>query len=332
VHYMELFLDAEVKSAICERFDLAAGLDEGDPHFLRRREIRLQRFLGYDYVSAGMPLAMPVTHHLIADTAEHARAGGRSYMEEHRGPITSWAEFESYPWPDVAAIPDEPLVWHQQNLPDDMCLVTNTGAHFCEHLCWLFGYESLCFALHEQRDLVRAMADRLLENVLALTERALQFDRVRAVWGSDDMGFKTQTLISPADMREFVLPGHKAVAEKVHAAGKPYLLHSCGKLTEIMPELLDDVKIDAKHSFEDTIEQVTDAKAEYGDRCALIGGIDVDFLCRADEQAIRERVRRTLDVCQPGGGYFLGSGNSVANYIPVENYLAMMDEGRRYGG
>lgn len=31
----------------------------------------------------------------------------------------------------------------------------------------------------------------------------------------------------------------------------------------------------------------------------------------------------------PGGGYCLGTGNSVANHIPTENYLAMLDEGRR---
>ena len=62
---------------------------------------------------------------------------------------------------------------------------------------------------------------------------------------------------------------------------------------------------------------------------ALLGGIDVDFLCRASEAEIRQRVRETLDECH-SGGYCLGSGNSVANYIPVENYLAMMDEGRRY--
>ena len=64
---------------------------------------------------------------------------------------------------------------------------------------------------------------------------------------------------------------------------------------------------------------------------ALIGGIDVDFLCRHDADAVRKRVRDTLDVCLDGGGYCLGTGNSVANYIPLENYLAMLDEGRRYG-
>jgi uroporphyrinogen decarboxylase len=75
---------------------------------------------------------------------------------------------------------------------------------------------------------------------------------------------------------------------------------------------------------------VIEDKRLYGDRIALLGGIDVDFLCRADEEAIRARVRRTLDACMPGGGYCLGTGNSVANYVPLESYLIMLDEGRRW--
>jgi len=93
----------------------------------------------------------------------------------------------------------------------------------------------------------------------------------------------------------------------------------------------DDVKIDAKHGFEDTIEDVCELKHTLGERIALLGGIDVDFLCRADEAAIRARGRHTLDVCMPGGAYCLGTGNSVTNYIPLDNYLAMLDEGWLYG-
>ena len=128
----------------------------------------------------------------------------------------------------------------------------------------------------------------------------------------------------------FVLPGHKLMAAKTHAAGRLYLLHSRGNLSAIMEDLIEEVRIDAKHSFEDTIEDVMEDKEHYGGRIALLGGIDVDFLCRADEASIRARVRRTLEACHPGGGYLLGSGNSVANYIPLENYLIMLDEGRRF--
>ena len=333
VHNIELWVDTEIQDAICERFDLAGGLSEDDPFFLLKRQIALQRFLGYDYVFTGLEgMDFPLRTLTTEDTAALARTGGRSFQDERRGPITSWEEFETYPWPDPHGASDRILSWYNQNLPDDMTLLPHSRSRFCAHLIALMGYETLCYALFDQRDLVRAIADRLAEIWGVVMGRLVQFERVQALWAGDDMGFKTSTLISPADLREFVLPGHKMLARMVHAAARLYLLHSCGNLREIMPDLLDDVKIDARHSFEDAIQPVADAKADYGDRITLLGGIDVDFLARSDAAAIRKRVRETLDACTPGGGYCLGSGNSVANYVPVENYLVMLDEGRRYGG
>ena len=333
VHHIELFLDGEVQEAVCQRFGLLEGLERSDPHFALRRMIRIQRFLGYDYVRQGADeIDMPLNRAITADTADLQRAGGRAYIDEAKGPITNWDEFERYPWPDPTKLTFDALAWYDRNLPDDMCVIGSGGfAHFAELLTWLMGYETLCYALYDQRDLVRAIVDRLTDLYTVVLRRILEFERVEIIWGSDDMGFKTGPLISPRDLREFVLPGHKKMAEMTHAAEKPYLLHSCGNLATIMEDLIEDVKIDAKHSFEDTIEDVRDLKHRYGDRIALLGGIDLDFLCRADEAAIRARVRDTLDVCQPGGGYCLGTGNSVANYIPLDNYLVMLDEGRRYG-
>ena len=117
-----------------------------------------------------------------------------------------------------------------------------------------------------------------------------------------------------------------------HAHNMPFLLHSCGNLEAIMDDLINDVGIDAKHSFEDIIQPVTEAKSLYGERIALLGGIDVDMLCRSSEAEVRAYTRRVIEVCAPGGGWALGTGNSVANYIPVRNYLAMLDEGRKYRG
>jgi uroporphyrinogen decarboxylase len=330
-HFIELFLDGEVKHELCRRFDLPAGLRKDDPFFEEKREIALNRFLGYDFVLARVPAwEFSRTPLVTADPAGLPHVEGRRYMDEHAGPIMSWADFERFPWPDVAAASDRSLAWYERNLPDDMCIVADSFGYVFEFLCALIGYETLCFKLFEQRDLVAAVAAKLAEIDRAVMVRLKPFKRIRAVWGMDDMGFRTGTMISPADLREFVLPIHTMAAQLAHEAGWLYLLHSCGNLSQIMPDLLDDVKIDAKHSFEDTIEQVTDAKRTFGRRIALLGGIDVDFLCRADEAAIRRRVRETLDQCQPGGGYCLGTGNSVANYIPVDNYLVMLDEGRRY--
>jgi len=333
VHAIELFLDREISDAICERYDLLSDLEHSDAFFEQKREIRVQRFLGYDFVRCGLSdFTMPLSYLQAADTADLQREGGRSFVDEHRGPIATWEEFESYPWPDASSVSTRALEWYEANLPEDMCVIGSGGfAHFAEYVVWLMGYETLCIALFEQRDLVAAIARKLVDMYKVFLRQILSFERVKIIWGSDDMGFRGGTLISPADLREFVLPGHKAMAEMSHAAGRPYLLHSCGNLELIMDDLIDDVGIDAKHSFEDTIERVTEVKATYGRRIGLLGGIDVDFLCRSDEAAVRERVRHTLDVCMRGSGYCLGTGNSVANYIPLDNYLAMLDEGRRFG-
>jgi len=331
-YHIELFLDAEVKQAICDRYGVADDLDPDDEFYDLQREIAINRFVGYDYVRQGVDrLQMPLKHCAADDTADLSREGGREYMEEHKGPITTWEDFENYPWPDPKQATTRALDWYEENLPEDMCIIGSGGfAHFAEHLTWLMGYESLCFSLYDNRGLVGAISKRLTEMYRVVVRRMLEFDRVKMIWGSDDMGFKTATLISPDDLREFVLPGHKLMARMSHEAGRPYLLHSCGNLTAIMDDLIDDIEIDARHSFEDAIEPVTVAVERYGDRIALLGGIDMDFLCRADEEQIRRRVRETLEECTPGGGYCLGSGNSIANYIPLDHYLAMMDEGRRF--
>jgi uroporphyrinogen decarboxylase len=333
VHNIELFLDPEVQQAVCDRYGVGADLDPADPHYAKKRLIAVHAYLGYDFLRCGAEnIDMPMVYHQADDTAELARDGGRAYLDENVGPITTWEEFEKYPWPSPDQVVATSLEWYDKNLPEGMCILAGGGfGHFCEHITWLMGYTTFCEALYEKRDLIKAIFDRVLAINIKAAELMVQFDCVKALWGSDDMGYKGGPLMSPDDLREFVFPGHRFMANIAHRAGRPYLLHSCGNLALVMDDLIDNVGIDAKHSFEDTIERVTEVKHTYGQRVALLGGIDVDFLCRSSEADVRRRTRETLGICMPGGGYCLGTGNSVANYIPLDNYLAMLDEGRKFG-
>ena len=332
VYHRELFQDLEIRDAIAARFDVYDGIDPSDPYCAEKQYVAMQRFCGFDTVRANLDdIVWPMFRHRTDDTADLRRTSGRNYQDEHTGPITSWEQFESYPWPD----PSRPectktLEWYEKNLPDDMCIVSGSMSHFCEHVTWLMGYETFCYALFDQRDLVDAIKEKLVDIYHKTLDQYLGFDRLEIIFASDDMGFKGGLLFSAEDMIELVLKPHKMMAERTHAAGRLYLLHACGNLEDVIDYIVDEVKADGKHSFEDTIEDVRDLKSTYGKKTALIGGIDVDFLCRAEEASIRSRVRETLDICQPGGGYCLGTGNSVANYIPLDNYLAMVDEGRLY--
>jgi uroporphyrinogen decarboxylase len=331
VHHIELFLDEEIKQQVCKRFGLNANNVGQLPNL--GLEIKLHSFLGYDAFRIPLAVKRVFSMGLLSadDTtgiAEQSR-GIRQWSDEHSGPIQSWEDFEKYQWPKVKDINFGPLEWLAKNLPPNMGCYDLTG-HILEVATMLFGYESFCFKLYDETELVDAVFERVGKFYIEYTRALCDFPCVKLIWGSDDLGFRSSTLISAKLLREKVLCWHKKCAEVAHEKGRPYLLHSCGQLEEIMDDLIDDVGIDGKHSYEDAILPVTEAKKRYGKRIAILGGIDMDFLCRADEQSIRRRVRETLEICMSGGGYCLGTGNTVANYIPLENYLAMLDEGRKF--
>ncbi len=330
-YYIELFLDYEVESALCERFHLLDGLDPADEHYYWRREIALYRFLGYEGINYSIPqFVFPRDNYgQTEDTAALTREGGRNWTSETQGVISSWEDFERYPWPDARNYDLSGLEWLEKNLPDDMCLVSRCHSIF-EEVTWLFSYQGLCYALYDQPDLVDAMFQRVGELHNQVAEILVQSERIKLLFGGDDMGFKTSTMVPARVLIEKSFPWHERMARLAHEHGQLYLLHACGNLTEVMPALIEQVKIDGRHSFEDTIEPVTEAKRRWGDRVALLGGMDMDFMCRASEEQVRRRVRETLDICLPGGGYCLGTGNTMANYVPLDNYLAMLDEGRKY--
>jgi uroporphyrinogen decarboxylase len=332
VHFSELYQDEEIKVALVRRFKLEKGLKRSDPFFGIKREIAIQHFLGYDMIRVcppGFEFPLDVLKAKDATKLKGQARAKREWINEHSGPIQSWADIERYPWPEPANTDTRGLEWLEKNLPDGMAVYDLTS-HILEQATWLMGYETLCVKMYEEPDLVNAVFEKVGHLYLEYTRLLAQFTCVGVIWGSDDMGFRTQTLFSPGMLREKVLPWHRLAAQVAHESGKLYFLHACGNVEAIMEDLIEVVKIDARHSFEDTIMPVTEVKRRYGSRIGILGGIDVDFLCRSNETEIRRRVRETLNQCHPGGGYCLGTGNSVANYIPLDNYLIMLDEGRRY--
>jgi uroporphyrinogen decarboxylase len=242
--------------------------------------------------------------------------------------IVDRASFQSYPWPD----PDkEDYSVYQilaDELPSDMKIVISGTSGILETAIDLVGYERLCLMTLADEKLVHDIFEAIGSCILRYYEICASYDKVGALMGNDDWGFKTQTLLSPGTLRKFVFPWHKKIVEVCHAAGKYAILHSCGNLELIMDDIIDDMKYDGKHSFEDAICPVEEACAKWGQRIAILGGIDVDYLCAHPSDAIYRRAKQLLDSSRDRGGYALGSGNSIPPYVPFENYVAMIKAAR----
>ena len=315
--FLELFADGEIVVAVL-----------GRPWLTNLDYIEFWYRLGYDSVPVPLGLAFALQRRAAADTATLARAE-RSWVADEICPIKTREDFERYQWPDPELITTLPLEQMAAGLPEGMgLLLISSGV--LENVMWLMGYTGLAAALYDDPDLLQDVFDAVGSRMVRAYERVIDCPHAGGVFFGEDMGFKTATMIAPEHLRKYHFPYLKRVADLAHKHGKFFVLHSCGNLEAVMDDLMDYVGIDARHSFEDAIVPVTEFKRRYGDRIGIVGGIDVDALCRLDLEDLRRYVRRVIEECAPGGGYILGSGNSVANYVPVENYLAMLEEGWRY--
>jgi uroporphyrinogen decarboxylase len=329
---LELVADPEFIAAYLEEtapitWNQAASHDQWKASI--DQKIRFWYTLGYDAIWQGGALDFPRVEMLKSvDTAQYSR-NTREWFNESKGCITSWAEFEAYPWHTSHNVDYFPVEYMAAQLPQGMGIFGEIGGVY-ESLSWMMGYETLCFALHDQPDLVGAICERIAQVYIPVARSLAQMDRVIGLWMGDDLGYNTSTLISTAHLRRYIFPIQREIAAVAHEYGKPFLLHSCGKLSSIMEDLIDFVEIDAKHSFQDIIEPVEHFCNRYHDRICTIGGMDIDLLARGSEEQVRQRARQILETCAPSKAYMLGSGNTLANYIPIPNFLAMLDEARRF--
>ena len=315
VPFVELGIDREIVEAVLE-----------EPVRSVADDVRFWHALGYDYVSVKAAIPWARRRDAAADTASlpHAR---REWVNVHSGQIASRADLEAFPFPKPQDVDYRAIEEAIRIVPDGMGVVGRISG-VLENSMWTLGFENMALLLADQPDLVRGTLDAIGALLLNVVETLGGIDGCGAVFFGEDMGFKTATMFSPAVYRELLFPWHRRIVDAIHARGKPIILHSCGNVCAILDDILD-IGWDARHSYEDVIQPITEAKDRHGDRLSVLGGIDMDLLARGTEQAVRARVREVVAHCAPGGGFAIGSGNTVANYIPVANYLAMLDEAAR---
>jgi len=238
--------------------------------------------------------------------------------------ITDWETYEQYEWRNPRDYEDGRHEKIKDFLPGGMKLMTRGPSGVMENLLDIVGYDNLCMMLYDEPLLVKEITDQIGKRLLEYYEPALQSDSVGFICYNDDWGFNTQTLLSPADLRKYVFPWAKKIVEMAHSYNKPCILHSCGYFADIIDDIVDDMKFDARHSYEDNIMPVEDAYEAYGSRIAILGGMDVNFMVSETPEKIYRRCREMLERTADKGGYALGTGNSVPEYIPYENYMAMV--------
>ena len=264
---------------------------------------------------------------------------GSGCLGGHKEPvIRDRADFERYPWEEIEVRYFERYTPYfkalAKNMPKGMKAIGGVGNGIFECVQDVVSFMELCYISMDDRQLYSDLFQKAFEVSSRIWKRFLEeFGYLYCVVRfGDDLGYKVNTLLPAHDIKQEIIPRYQQLVALIHSYHKPFLLHSCGCIFELMDDLIDVVKIDAKHSNEDAIAPFSYWVEQYGDKIGNFGGIDTDAVCRLNRQEMREYITDVIHTCSGHGGFAFGSGNSIPDYVPVEGYLNMVQIVRELRG
>ena len=262
---------------------------------------------------------------------------GSGSLYSHKDPvIKNRDDFFSYPWEELPKIffnkfaEDFKLL--EEQMAPGMKPIGGPGNGIFESVQDIVGLSNLSLLSIDDPELYRDIFFKMGEvhyNIWKIFLEKYSHDFIICRFG-DDLGFKTSTMLKPDDIREFIIPQYKKIVSLIHSYKKPFIFHSCGNIFGVMEDLINTVNIDVKHSNEDIIAPFTEWQKRFGDRIAFFGGVDMSFVCNAKEDEIRHYVNDLLKEATRFPGFAFGTGNSIPDYMPVENYMTMIETARSF--
>lgn len=246
----------------------------------------------------------------------------RKWASENSGVISSFDDLEKYRFPSSADFEYSNIEKVKSLLPEGMGVVAQYGDIFT--MTWeMMGFESFSLALFENEELVSRLNNQIGELVISMFKYFVQSDIVDAIWYSDDIAYTNGLLVSPNVLDKYLFPWLKKIGDLAKHYNKPLIYHSDGILFDVMDRIIQ-CGVDALHPIEPKAMNIGEVKQRYGKKLSLIGNIDVDLLSRGNNDEIKKNIYKNIELAGQDGGYCVGSGNSIPEYVKLENYITMI--------
>jgi uroporphyrinogen decarboxylase len=297
-----------------------------------RDRIEFFQKAGYDYIKVSPKIDMnpgkfrPKEGERISASTENTNE--RSWHASGQGIITSLEEFEKFRWPQLEEVDYSDFEKVQKILPANMKIIGQYGDIFT--WTWDFmGFETFSFALIDNSELIALLFNKIGSIVLKLFETIVTFEKVAAIFYSDDIAINTGLFVSPQVYRTYLFPWMKKIGDLCKKFEIPFIFHTDGDIWSVLDDL-KDCGVNALQPIEPQAMDIVELKQQRGKDFCLIGNVDVDLLARGTKEQIENQVKFLLKNVAPGGGYCLGSGNTVPEYVPVKNYNTMIETAHHF--
>lgn len=207
---------------------------------------------------------------------------------------------------------------------NDKFVLAQIGFSLFERAWTLAGMENVLMAMIAEPSFIHDLLDRILDYNMKVIERACGYDIDGMLFG-DDWGQQTGLIMGPQLWRKFIAPRVKKMYQYVKAKGKYVMIHSCGKVDEIFPDLIE-AGLDVFNPFQPEVMNVFEIKKKYGDKLSFYGGISTQrILPYGTVEETKKEVCLLLDEVGRNGGYIAAPAHAIPGDAKPENIVAMIE-------
>lgn len=202
-----------------EMFEPDGGMsDEALQKGLKFIDLNLafSKAVGYD--SALNFASAPVPFTRARYSSADGEKGSRPWQNEHEGLIRDRADFDAFQWPALEQINVMPVEYMAGMLPPGMKIHIMFMGVF-EDLRSLMGFEPMAIKSIEEPDLLEDILEKLTVLGEEAVGQAAAHPATGVVFYADDMGFNTNTMLSPDFFRKYIIPRQKRIADVCHRHG-----------------------------------------------------------------------------------------------------------------
>jgi uroporphyrinogen decarboxylase len=229
-----------------------------------------------------------------------------------------------YPFPDPAAPARFAHFPARLSERGERFAIATIAFTLFERAWTLAGMENILVAMIGDKPFANALFDRILEHQAAVTQAALAFD-IDGMRFGDDWGQQRGLIMGPDLWREFIKPRIARLYGMVRSRGKRVFIHSCGNVTEILPDLVE-IGVDVFNPFQPEVMDVEEVKRRHGQRLTFFGGISTQkTLPYGSAAQVKEEVRRLIDRIGKSGGYIAAPAHDIPKDARAENIAAMIE-------
>ena len=207
--------------------------------------------------------------------------------------------------------------------PDNFRFVS-LGFSLFERAWTLAGMENILMGMVSNKNFVNTLLDRIVEFNLKIIENSCKYN-IDAMRFGDDWGQQRGLIMGPRLWQEFIKPRIREMYKAVKTKGKYVIIHSCGKVEELFPDLIE-CGLDLFNPFQPEAMDIFEIKKAYGDKLSFFGGISIQqTLPFGTVSQTQNEVKCLIDKIGKNGGYIAAPSHDIPGDAKPENIAAMIE-------